>query len=810
MTIRAKLVAILLALIILPVALGIAALFSYVRDMVMGVRILQIENIANFEKTQVEAFFSERNSDIKLFQTYAVVKDYLPVLLRLSDAKNSPSYVNAERQLKERLDAVRTAYGYTDVMLVDPGGKIILVADESHKKDHLGKPLSYLDATAFEGGRNGVHFGGIYMRRTRGEEEGFSLLCTAPLHDRAGGFMGEAAFEIDAARVFELVHAATGLGKTGETYIGIPRGDEVMFINPYHPDRNKTIKVKDIYDARIAKPMQAALRGKSGSGESIDYLGHEVLAAWTPLPILGWGLVAKIDSSEAQAQVTRLKQIALASGLALVIFCSAAALLLSRSIVEPVRALQKGAEIIGSGDLDYKIGTASKDEVGQLSRTIGAMAGNLKKITASRDELDGEVAERRRVEEVLRASLRLSEYEFGHTLDELLTKALDEAETLTGSRVGFFHFVEPDHKTLQLQTWSTNTLKNMCTAEGKGAHYPVDKAGVWADAVSARRPVVHNDYASLPHRKGLPPGHAPVVRELVVPVIRSEQVVAVIGVGNKPDEYTGHDMEAVSRLASVAWDIITAKRAEEEIKKLNEDLERRVEARTAELTASNKEIEAFSYSVSHDLRAPLRHIQGFVELLNKNYGPALDEKGRRYMSTISGSASQMGSLIDDLLAFSRMGRTEMRKTKVNLGLLFGEVIKNLTLEAEGRDVTWKVAPLPAVHGDPSMLRLAVVNLVSNALKFTRNSAHAVIEIGSLPGDGRETVFFVRDNGVGFDMQYVDKLFGVFQRLHGPDEFEGTGIGLANVRRIISRHGGRTWAEGSPEGGATFYFSLPEQ
>ena len=247
---------------------------------------------------------------------------------------------------------------------------------------------------------------------------------------------------------------------------------------------------------------------------------------------------------------------------------------------------------------------------------------------------------------------------------------------------------------------------------------------------------------------------------------------------------------------------------DKEIRLLNADLERRVVARTAEFEAANKELEAFSYSVSHDLRAPLRHIDGFVELLTKHAGAILDEKGRRHLTTISSAARKMGALIDDLLAFSRMGRVEMRKISVNLASLAEEVVQDLKVDAKDRRVEWKLGQLPTVHGDPAMLRLVFQNLFSNAIKYSGPREAARIEVDAQPQNG-EIVVSVRDNGVGFDPTYAHKLFGVFQRLHGPAEFEGTGIGLANVRRIVNRHGGRTWAEGAIGQGATFYFSLPK-
>jgi PAS domain S-box-containing protein len=252
-------------------------------------------------------------------------------------------------------------------------------------------------------------------------------------------------------------------------------------------------------------------------------------------------------------------------------------------------------------------------------------------------------------------------------------------------------------------------------------------------------------------------------------------------------------------------DITERKKSEDAIHKLNQDLERR----SAELEATNKELEAFAYSISHDLRAPLRHMAGYAELLQKHTFSILDEKGRRYMVAILESAKRMGELIDDLLTFSRIGRAETQKTVVSLDQLLREVLREVQQETDGRTIGWKIGALPNVYGDRSMLRVALVNLLSNAVKFTRKRAQAEIEIGSTNGSPDEVVFYIKDNGVGFDMRYVNKLFRVFQRLHRAEDFEGTGIGLATVQRIIQRHGGRIWAEGEVERGATFYFAVPK-
>ncbi len=267
------------------------------------------------------------------------------------------------------------------------------------------------------------------------------------------------------------------------------------------------------------------------------------------------------------------------------------------------------------------------------------------------------------------------------------------------------------------------------------------------------------------------------------------------------------DIEGDPCIIGIARDITDQKRAEEDIRRLNEELEWRVRSRTAELEQANRELESFSYSVSHDLRAPLRAIAGYANILCQEYAAELPEEARSMLVRIDRNAIRLGELIDDLLNFARIGRATLRKLPVDMRALALEVRDELLALEPERGISIRIGDLPAAWGEPSLLRQVWVNLLANALKFTRNRAQALVEVGGRVQDG-ELLYSVRDNGTGFDPRYSDKLFQVFQRLHRDPSFEGTGVGLAIVSRVLQRHGGRVWAEGAPDQGAAFHFALP--
>ncbi|MEZ4598339.1 MAG: ATP-binding protein [Syntrophotaleaceae bacterium] len=388
--------------------------------------------------------------------------------------------------------------------------------------------------------------------------------------------------------------------------------------------------------------------------------------------------------------------------------------------------------------------------------------------------------------------------------DEVARLGLRIAEEISGSAIGFIGELNPegrfDTTTLSEAGWEACGVPRSEAAE---MLRNMPNRGFLRAGIETGESWIVNNPDAHPASVTRPSGHPRITSFLGVPLRFMGGITGMIGLANKQGGYSPTDQEDIETLSVAFSEALNRLRAEKKIRELNRELQRHLR----QTEVANKELEAFSYSVSHDLRAPLRHITGFVQLLHNRDLTALDEKSRHYLDVISESAERMGVLIDDLLSFSRMGRAEMMQISVDLDRMTREIIAELEEETSDREIEWKIGDLPLVTGDKSMLRLVMENYVGNALKFTRHRPVAKIEIG---GDADPQMFrvYVRDNGVGFNMKYRDKLFGLFQRLHGPEEFEGTGVGLANVRRIINRHHGETWAEGEEEKGATFWFSLP--
>jgi PAS domain S-box-containing protein len=443
---------------------------------------------------------------------------------------------------------------------------------------------------------------------------------------------------------------------------------------------------------------------------------------------------------------------------------------LSARLTTPIRELTDAAEAIAAGAHVEPVDTKRRDEIGRLGAAFNTMATQVHGVQR---ELEARVEQRTR---------RLAES------GALLERRLAELKETRQELDRFFAF----------------SLDMLCIAGTDGYFKRLNPAWSetlgWTDEELCGRPYldfVHpDDREDTIGRAGRLASGASVVA--------FENRYACRDGSHRWLQWKATSGDGGAIYAS-ARDITGQKGRESHIRTLNDQLGQRV----AELDALTQELEAFSYSVSHDLRAPLRHVTGFASLLQRSAAERLKETEARHLQTIVDAAARMGRLIDDLLAFSRMGRAAIAPQRVSLEALVRNAVQEVQESAPGRAIAWTIHPLPEVDGDPAMLQLVLVNLLSNAVKYTAGRARAEITVGASKSAPGETVVYVRDNGAGFDMQYVHKLFGVFQRLHSHDEFEGTGIGLANVRRIVHRHGGRVWAEGAVDAGANFFFSLPD-
>lgn len=418
-----------------------------------------------------------------------------------------------------------------------------------------------------------------------------------------------------------------------------------------------------------------------------------------------------------------------------------------------------------------------------------------------------DITERKRVEEILVVQKSIADIMLRFHDDNMYHEVLQVVLKIMRSPFGVFGYID---ETGALVVPSMNRhICDKCQLDEKNFIFPKDKWGdsSWPRAIREKKTNFSNKISVK-----TPEGHIAITRHISLPILFQGEVIGLFQVANKETDYTDTDINTFETIAGYVAPVLIARLQrqlrEKEILQLNAELEDRIVRRTALLEAANKELEAFSYSVSHDLRAPLRHINGYVDLLTERFRGSLPEKVIHYLDTIADSARQMATLIDNLLQFSRTGRQEMRQAGIDMNIIFMEMLETVKKESPERSIEWVIVTLPYVYGDNELLRLVWFNLLSNAVKFTRRKEKAIIETG-FKEDDKEYIFFVRDNGAGFDMQYAHKLFGVFQRLHSSEDFEGTGIGLANVRRIILKHGGRTWAEGELDKGAAFYFTLPK-
>ncbi len=576
-------------------------------------------SIADNKARQIENYILEKERDIAALVNTPTIIDAIEKfnVVFKENGIDSPEYSAIDEEFRPFLAYYQEQFRYYDLFLISSEGNIMFTVI---KEDDFGTNLKtgpYKNselAKVFDRAYTLVETA-VSDFKYYAPSNGPATFIAAPAL-KEGNAIGAVVFQIENEEAYELMQDYTGLGKTGETLIGSKIGNEAVFVNPLRHDPQAAFRRKVPIGFEEALPIQEAVQGRKGSGLSIDYRGKEILAVWRYLPSPRWGMVVKIDTQEAFAPVFKMRNWSLIIGITTVFAVVLLAFLISKSISDPIIALHKGAEIIGGGNLDHKIGITSKDEIGQLSRAFDTMTDNLKKITASRDELN----------------------------------------------------------------------------------------------------------------------------------------------------------------------------------KVMLELER-----------SNKELQQFAYVASHDLQEPLRTVASFTQLLERRYKNKLDSKAKEFIHFAVDGAIRMQKLIDDLLAYSRIGNQNNSFEPTDCNSLLAQAISNLSVAIDESHATITHDTLPIVVSDPSEITQLFQNLISNSIKFRSERIPRIHVSAKQKGD--EWLFSVQDNCIGIDPNYKDRILKIFQRLHSKDKYAGTGIGLAICKKIIERHNGELWVESELGKGATFYFTL---
>ncbi len=691
---------------------------------------------------------------------------------------------------------------FTDLILLEPGTGKIIVATDPTEEGTFKENRPY-----FIYGQNAPYVQNVY----------FSLRCqcaamtvSAPIYSNDGELLAVLGGRMNLQQMSSIINRASGEQLTTDAYL--VNTSSLLITQP-----------RQITDSAVlqrwnhTESVQQCLSGLSGTSHSEDYRGVPVLSVFRWLSARNLCLVVNIAQTEALQPIQAFgRNLLLIAGIAL-IGALLLAFALARTITRPVLALRDGVSRFGQGDLQVRLPIATNDEIGSLAREFNLMADAI-------NEKERQLQDYAKDLEA-RVNQRTAQLSFIANVSRVLSESFDYAERL--EQVA--QFAVP-----QIADWcSVDVVDSEGNLRRAAAVHRNPSKIALAFEIQSRYPSRHGSERGTLHvfETGISEFYPDITEAVLVAVtedaehlrlmrelgLRSSMIVPLIAHGHalgtltlvmaeSGRTYNEADLALAEDLARRAALLIDNARLYQETQQLNAELEQRVEERTAHLTAVNRELEAFSYSVSHDLRTPLRAVDGFSQALLEDYYDQFDDMGRDFLNRIRTESQRMGRLIDDLIGLSRYTRTEMAVSMIDLSAVGAEIFADLERLSPERSVVYTVQSGMAACGDERLMRVALQNLIGNAWKFTAKKADARIEFGCTHQFGR-LEYFVRDNGAGFDMTYANKLFGAFQRLHAMTEYEGTGIGLATVQRIIQRHNGSIRAEGAVDQGAAFYFTL---
>jgi signal transduction histidine kinase/DNA-binding response OmpR family regulator/HAMP domain-containing protein len=848
MNIKQKLIITFLSLSLIPLFVISGLFLNQAETSLKENRIAQLDSIANLKAAAIEAFMDEIKKDAAIAQDYFNIKSNLPLVTRFADDRKNPAYIRARKNLDSQLKTLQKVKEFADIMLLSPEGKVVYVTNQAHAEVDMDKPL--INKQAFEEGRKRIYISNIIEVKKEFAGAGaafdldFEMLVTAPLFGLDGGFIGVLALEIDMQPVHALVQQTTGLGDSGETLIARNMGDHALFLNTLRHDPMAAMHRKAKFGHKNALPVQEAVQGSSGSGLSTDYRGVEVIASWRYLPSLGWGMVTKIDATEAFQSIKTLREIAFVIGFILLITMVLLAIGIARTFSKPIQALQDGIAIIGAGNLEYRVGTDRKDEIGKLSRAFDAMAANLKSATASREDFEKEIAERKQAEEAMveknREIAMRNRYESSYAkIVSLFSGSLDQDEMLTGMlAVLAEQHPFPASAIYIYDEWS-GQLK-LSVDHGINSTLPHSfelGEGVIGQALRDGRLTILDEMADariLSIDAGLL-SFAPAA-VIIAPVCYQGRSLAVLALAcsKSPIEL---DRQFVERLTSQLGVTLYNVAQHQALTDLAEQLQTHgdeIRHKNAQLEQASRMKSEFLANMSHELRTPLNAIIGFSEVLKDGIIGELDKDQLEYVSDIFSSGKHLLSLINDILDLSKIeaGKMELNIEAVNVTDMLRNSVSIIKEKAATHHIQLECdlgEALEPCYMDGRKVKQAIYNLLSNAIKFTKDKGVVSLMADTVAGEAvgaqagaqpqqplqPELTYLqisVSDTGIGIAEEDIKRLFTPFHQLESTmtKEHEGTGLGLVMVKRLVELHGGEVGVRSVLGEGSTFSIWVPYQ
>ncbi|MBS3753515.1 MAG: PAS domain S-box protein [Anaerolineales bacterium] len=737
-SLRTRLLGLFLLLAIIPLAVIGYLAYDLGRQRIVRDVENHLKSVAILKEQEIQTWVEHLEHTMLWLTSSPGVKNDLAVMS--AQIPDQPAYETAHASLTDELSRVANLAHLSPIFLMDHiNGEIVASSHAEWGGQFRG------DRKYFQEGKDEVYVSGIFHSLRLGQP---TMVVAAPIKDSEGRLLGVLAGHANLAPLNEIMQERSGLGETGETYL-VNNANLMLTESRFEPE---VALKKWVFTESVSR----ALAGESGVGVYDDYRGEVVIGAYRWLEERDMALLAEMDRSEAFGPIIMLRNTVLQAGFLVAVIVGFLSVFVARTFTNPLRQLVEGTEEIGGGNLDYRIEVEGEDEIDQLAQAFNAMVESLQEVTASRDELNTEIAERKRIEKALRASEEEFREIFNATSDALIL--LDEEGRIaqvneTASELYGYareemltldprHLIHPDYHHVYQQFLADLEKKG----EFSGETMDIRKSG-------------DSFYTD--------------VRGTTVRFQGQEYILAAIR------------------------DVTEQKEAELKLEETMRELER-----------SNEELQRFAYVASHDLQEPLRMVTSYLQLLVRRYGDRLDGDAQEFIDYAVDGASRMKQLINDLLTYSRVDTRGVSLQPVDVEQVLDDVLENLQFRVEETEAGIIRHPLPIVPGDKSQLEQLFQNLIDNALKFRGNEAPRV-EVGAEKGDG-EWVFSVKDNGIGMDSRFKDRVFIIFQRLHTRDEYEGTGIGLAVSKRIVERHGGEIWYESEPGEGTTFYFTIPDE